>query len=67
MNNLEVFKNTNIIGKTVSEVEYPWKYDKIILTFTDGTKLIVKEVGYEGQLEVRVNKEIVMDMEDEKY
>ena len=34
----------NFVGKTVASVEYPSKYDRVVLTFTDGTKLLIKEV-----------------------
>lgn len=49
----------NIIGKTVKSASYPWKYDKVIITFTDNTVLEVKEIGYTGELEVRINNEVI--------
>jgi len=54
----------NFVGKTVASVEYPSKYARVVLTFTDGTKLLIKEVGYEGELEVRVDGTVVEGEED---
>lgn len=47
----------NIIGKTVKSVSYPSQYDRITIYFTDGTKLEIKEIGYTGEIRVRVNDE----------
>lgn len=51
----------NLVGKTVKSVSYPWNYDKVVITFTDDTVLEVREVGYTGELEVRINNEVIED------
>lgn len=56
----------NIVGKTVKSASYSWKYDKIEIVFTDDTKLVVKEVGYSGELEVRINNQAIEDEEEGK-
>lgn len=55
----------NLVGKTVKSFSYPWRYDKVVITFTDDTVLEVHEIGYTGELEVRINNEVIED--EDKY
>jgi len=52
-----------LVGKTVESFSYPSQYDHIVLTFTDGTTLRVKEVGYTGEIEVQVNEDVLEPQE----
>lgn len=54
----------SLIGKTIKSIGYPSKHDKVIIIFTDDTILEVREVGYTGELEVRLNNQVIEDAEE---
>jgi hypothetical protein len=50
----------NIVGKTVSSIKYESQYEKLEVTFTDGTTLEVKQIGYEGEFRVTCEGEQIL-------
>jgi len=56
----------NIVGKTVSSIKYESQYEKLEITFTDGTKLEVKQIGYEGEFLVTCQGERILSESQKK-
>lgn len=54
----------NLIGKTIAYVSYPSQHENITLTFTDGTIMVVREVGYTGEIEVRLEDKVIKSEHD---
>ena len=56
----------NIVGKTVSSLKFENQYEKLEITFADGTKLEIKQIGYEGEFLVTCQGERILSDSQKK-